>query len=145
MKKQLFLLIALLAFTAVAAPNKPNVIVILGDDMGIDSVSAFNPKLGLKTPAFARQSARLKIQRFCQDPPSTVGRRVVSSPPTHRCAPSPSCPPTAGMPCRPPCGEASASICAAGQSPAANAPWVQRLEHLPLPPLLPQQHLHQSR
>ena len=42
------------SFTAVAAPKKPNVIVILGDDMGIDSVSAFNPKLGLKTPAIDR-------------------------------------------------------------------------------------------
>ncbi len=34
-----------------AAAHKPNVIIILGDDMGIDSVSAFNPKMGLKTPA----------------------------------------------------------------------------------------------
>ena len=32
-------------------PGKPNVILILGDDMGIDSVSAFNSKMGLKTPA----------------------------------------------------------------------------------------------
>ncbi|MEO2014141.1 MAG: arylsulfatase [Fuerstiella sp.] len=31
--------------------NRPNVIVILADDMGIDSVSALNDKLGLKTPA----------------------------------------------------------------------------------------------
>ena len=37
-----------------AAKTKPNVIVILGDDMGIDSVSAFNPKMGLKTPAIDR-------------------------------------------------------------------------------------------
>ena len=35
------------AFRAAAAPQ-PNVIVILGDDMGIDSVSAFNTKMGLK-------------------------------------------------------------------------------------------------
>jgi len=41
------------AFRATAAPQ-PNVIVILGDDMGIDSVSAFNPKMGLKTPAIDR-------------------------------------------------------------------------------------------
>ena len=41
------------AFGAAAAPQ-PNVIVILGDDMGIDSVSAFNTKMGLKTPAIAR-------------------------------------------------------------------------------------------
>ena len=39
---------------AVAAKTKPNVIVILGDDMGIDSVSAFNPKMGLETPAIDR-------------------------------------------------------------------------------------------
>jgi arylsulfatase A-like enzyme len=37
-----------------AAPKRPNVIVILGDDMGIDSVSAFNPKIGLETPAIDR-------------------------------------------------------------------------------------------
>jgi hypothetical protein len=42
------------ALHATAAPKKPNVIVILGDDMGIDSVLAFNPKLGLKTPAIDR-------------------------------------------------------------------------------------------
>ena len=36
------------------AKNKPNVIVILGDDMGIDSVSAFNSKMGLKTPVIDR-------------------------------------------------------------------------------------------
>ena len=41
------------AFRAAAAPQ-PNVIVILGDDMGIDSVSAFNTKMGLKTPAIDR-------------------------------------------------------------------------------------------
>ena len=29
----------------------PNVIVILADDMGIDSVSAFNEAMGLETPA----------------------------------------------------------------------------------------------
>ncbi|MFT5129403.1 MAG: arylsulfatase A [Rhodothermales bacterium] len=39
---------------AVWAADKPNVIFILGDDMGIDSVAAFNPKLGLKTPAIDR-------------------------------------------------------------------------------------------
>ena len=43
--------VVLLAFTATADPKKPNVILILGDDMGIDSVSAFNAKMGLKTPA----------------------------------------------------------------------------------------------
>ena len=41
------------AFGAAAAPQ-PNFIVILGDDMGIDSVSAFNTKMGLKTPAIDR-------------------------------------------------------------------------------------------
>jgi arylsulfatase A-like enzyme len=43
--------VVLLAFTATADPKKPNVILILGDDMGIDSVSAFNAKMGLETPA----------------------------------------------------------------------------------------------
>jgi arylsulfatase A len=40
--------------SAMAAPDKPNVSLILGDDMGIDSVAAFNAKLGLKTPAIDR-------------------------------------------------------------------------------------------
>ena len=43
-----------LTSTTMAAPERPNVIVILGDDMGIDSVSAFNPKMGLETPAIDR-------------------------------------------------------------------------------------------
>ncbi|SVB63283.1 uncharacterized protein METZ01_LOCUS216137, partial [marine metagenome] len=52
MKKVLLSIIAALvlvggATSAVAAPDKPNVILILGDDMGIDSVSAFNAKMGL--------------------------------------------------------------------------------------------------
>ncbi len=34
--------------------ERPNVIVILADDMGIDSVGAFNDRLGLKTPALDR-------------------------------------------------------------------------------------------
>ena len=56
MKKDLLSRIAALALigvasSAMAAPDKPNVILILGDDMGIDSVSAFNAKMGLKTPA----------------------------------------------------------------------------------------------
>ena len=59
MKHTLITLCALCATVAnssfaVATPKKPNVIVILGDDMGIDSVSAFNPKLGLKMPAIDR-------------------------------------------------------------------------------------------
>ena len=59
MKHTLITLCALCASVAnssfaAATPKKPNVIVILGDDMGIDSVSAFNPKLGLKTPAIDR-------------------------------------------------------------------------------------------
>ena len=34
--------------------ERPNVILILADDMGIDSVGAFNDQLGLKTPALDR-------------------------------------------------------------------------------------------
>jgi hypothetical protein len=41
------------ALRAAAAPQ-PNVIVILGDDMGLDSVSDFNPKMGMNTPAIDR-------------------------------------------------------------------------------------------
>ena len=44
----------LLISTAAALPGKPNVILILGDDMGIDSVAAFNPKMGMRTPAIDR-------------------------------------------------------------------------------------------
>jgi arylsulfatase A-like enzyme len=46
--------LALLSITAslpAAKSDRPNVIVILADDMGIDSVSALNDQLGLKTPA----------------------------------------------------------------------------------------------
>ncbi len=65
MKRCLIILCALCAsvvdpFATIAAtktPKQPNVIVILGDDMGIDSVSAFNDKLGLKTPAIDRLAA----------------------------------------------------------------------------------------
>ena len=38
-------ILAAVTSSAVAAPDKPNVILILGDDMGIDSVSAFNAKM----------------------------------------------------------------------------------------------------
>jgi arylsulfatase A-like enzyme len=43
-----------LIFALAAAADRPNVILILGDDMGIDSVSAFNAKLGLRLPAIDR-------------------------------------------------------------------------------------------
>ncbi|WDE98486.1 arylsulfatase [Lentisphaera profundi] len=39
-----------LSSSVLFAESKPNVIVILADDMGKDSVSAFNPNLGFKTP-----------------------------------------------------------------------------------------------
>ena len=42
---------ALVTQLALSADEKrPNIIVILADDMGIDSVAALNPKLGIKTP-----------------------------------------------------------------------------------------------
>ncbi len=40
--------------TASSAANKPNIVLILADDMGIDSVSAFNERLGLQTPHIDR-------------------------------------------------------------------------------------------
>ena len=47
-----FVLFSIVASLVTAAETDlPNVIVILADDMGIDSVSAFNDKLGMKTPA----------------------------------------------------------------------------------------------
>ena len=38
----------------VGAWDHPNIVLIFGDDMGIDCVGAFNDKLGLKTPAIDR-------------------------------------------------------------------------------------------
>ena len=40
--------------SGLGAQQPPNIILILGDDMGIDAVSAFNAKLGMKTPAIDR-------------------------------------------------------------------------------------------
>lgn len=37
-----------------AEDQRPNIVVIFGDDMGIDSLGAFNDKLGLKTPHLDR-------------------------------------------------------------------------------------------
>ena len=54
MKIQLVLLLTLVVSTCVADANRPNVIVILADDMGIDSVSAMNQKMGMETPEIDR-------------------------------------------------------------------------------------------
>lgn len=43
--------LSVLTKPAMAAETSMNVVIILADDMGLDSVSAFNDKLGLKTPA----------------------------------------------------------------------------------------------
>lgn len=55
MRKFLVVVIALqMVVGAMAADQRPNIVLILGDDMGIDSVSAFNNKMGLKTPNIDR-------------------------------------------------------------------------------------------
>jgi hypothetical protein len=43
----ILVLLTLAASLPAAEPVRPNVIVILADDMGIDSVSAFNDKMGM--------------------------------------------------------------------------------------------------
>ncbi len=50
----LLLAISLGPNSAIVAGVKPNIVLILGDDMGIDAVRAFNDKLGLKTPHLDR-------------------------------------------------------------------------------------------
>jgi len=47
---KIFTLIALTLLPLQALAEKPNIIVILADDMGVDSVGALNSKLGIKTP-----------------------------------------------------------------------------------------------
>lgn len=47
-------LLAMAGSLQAADSNHPNIVLILGDDMGLDSVSAFNDKMGLKTPAIDR-------------------------------------------------------------------------------------------
>ena len=39
-----------LTLACATAAKRPNIVVILADDMGIDSIAALNPKLGIKTP-----------------------------------------------------------------------------------------------
>ena len=41
----------LMSSTPAFANVRPNIIVILADDMGLDSVSAFNSRMGMTTPA----------------------------------------------------------------------------------------------
>ncbi|MEM7457168.1 MAG: arylsulfatase [Planctomycetota bacterium] len=54
----IFLALAVVVGPAIADdPARPNVIVILADDMGLDSVSAFNESMGLETPAIDRLTA----------------------------------------------------------------------------------------
>lgn len=50
----LILAFAFLIPSVIAQSPHPNVIVILADDMGLDSVARFNDKLSLKTPAIDR-------------------------------------------------------------------------------------------
>ncbi|MEP3477874.1 MAG: arylsulfatase [Fuerstiella sp.] len=51
------LTLAFFAANTKAEESLPNVIVILADDMGLDSVARFNSKLNLKTPAIDRLAA----------------------------------------------------------------------------------------
>jgi arylsulfatase A len=56
MKPTFILVLLSIATSLQAAPTStpnaaPNVIVILADDMGVDSVSALNEEMGLETPA----------------------------------------------------------------------------------------------
>ncbi|MDP6553135.1 MAG: arylsulfatase [Pirellulaceae bacterium] len=48
------LLLVASSSTQAADANRPNIILILADDMGLDSVSAFNPEMGMATPAIDR-------------------------------------------------------------------------------------------
>ncbi len=41
-------------FNVATAAQRPNIVLILADDMGIDSVSEFNRKMGMKTPNLDR-------------------------------------------------------------------------------------------
>lgn len=54
MKSLKLVFVTLLFGASLQAADRPNIVVILGDDMGIDSVSAFNDKLSLKTPNIDR-------------------------------------------------------------------------------------------
>lgn len=54
MKKQTLFAIFLLTSLVATGAEKPNIVVIFGDDMGIDCVGAFNEKLGLETPHLDR-------------------------------------------------------------------------------------------
>lgn len=61
MTKNLVCLLALLSLMAFTdrgfGLDQPNIVLIFGDDMGIDCVSAFNDQLGLKTPHIDRLAA----------------------------------------------------------------------------------------
>ena len=52
--KTIPILFSFLIYTFAWALEKPNIVLIYADDMGIDSVRAFNEKLGLKTPNLDR-------------------------------------------------------------------------------------------
>lgn len=52
--KTIPILFSFLIYTFAWALEKPNIVLIYADDMGIDSVRTFNEKLGLKTPNLDR-------------------------------------------------------------------------------------------
>ena len=55
---RLFLPFLLILGSFAFAKAKPNIVLIYADDMGIDSVRAFNEKLGLKTPNLDRLASK---------------------------------------------------------------------------------------
>lgn len=59
------------------AKAKLNIVLIYADDMGIDSVRAFNENLGLKTPKVVEQLTAV-FRKFVKNGRSTPGPKQVN-------------------------------------------------------------------